>query len=111
MGYPAFRFFVIFIHNSTWERTERVRSESLESMEPDTVPRYVNSFARLRFPNMPHTDVPSGKDSVKRSVVGIWKCHSCRKVIAGGAYSLSTASAVTVRSTIARLRKIQQESV
>ena len=52
-----------------------------------------------------------GKDAVKRSVVGIWKCSACRKVVAGGAYSLSTASAVTVRSTIARLRKIQQESV
>ena len=52
-----------------------------------------------------------GKDSVKRTVVGIWSCNSCRKVVAGGAYSLSTASAVTVRSTIARLRKIQQESV
>jgi large subunit ribosomal protein L37Ae len=43
--------------------------------------------------------------------VGIWNCKSCRKTVAGGAYSLSTASAVTVRSTIARLRKIQSESV
>lgn len=50
-----------------------------------------------------------GKDSIKRSCVGIWECRSCRKVIAGGAYTLSTASAVTVRSTIGRLRKIQQE--
>eukprot|EP00979_Chaetoceros_neogracilis_P016012 scaffold6860_cov297-Chaetoceros_neogracile.AAC.10 len=52
-----------------------------------------------------------GKDSVKRSCVGIWDCKSCKKTIAGGAYSLSTASAVTVRSTIGRLRKIQQEQV
>merc|ERR1711966_279768 len=51
-----------------------------------------------------------GKDSVKRTATGIWSCKSCRKVIAGGAYSLSTASAVTVRSTIGRLRKIQQEA-
>jgi len=50
-----------------------------------------------------------GKDSVKRTCVGIWECKSCRKVVAGGAYTLSTASAVTVRSNIARLRKIQQE--
>ena len=50
-----------------------------------------------------------GKDSVKRSCAGIWNCKSCRKVVAGGAYSLSTASAVTVRSTIGRLRKIAQE--
>jgi large subunit ribosomal protein L37Ae len=52
-----------------------------------------------------------GKDSVKRSCVGIWDCRSCKKTIAGGAYSLSTASAVTVRSTIGRLRKIQEEQV
>mmetsp|Transcript_15333 Transcript_15333/g.20217 ORF Transcript_15333/g.20217 Transcript_15333/m.20217 type:complete len:95 (-) Transcript_15333:46-330(-) len=52
-----------------------------------------------------------GKDTVKRSCVGIWSCGSCRKVIAGGAYTLSTASAVTVRSTIGRLRKIQSEQV
>ena len=50
-----------------------------------------------------------GKDSVKRSCAGIWNCKSCRKVVAGCAYSLSTASAVTVRSTIGRLRKIAQE--
>mmetsp|Transcript_18302 Transcript_18302/g.21890 ORF Transcript_18302/g.21890 Transcript_18302/m.21890 type:complete len:95 (-) Transcript_18302:52-336(-) len=51
-----------------------------------------------------------GKDNVKRTCVGIWGCKSCKKVIAGGAYSLSTASAVTVRSTIGRLRKVQMES-
>lgn len=52
-----------------------------------------------------------GKDSVKRTCVGIWACKSCKKVVAGGAYSLSTASAVTVRSTIGRLRKMQTEQV
>jgi large subunit ribosomal protein L37Ae len=51
-----------------------------------------------------------GKDSVKRTCVGIWECRSCRKIMAGGAYTLSTASAVTVRSTIGRLRKVAQES-
>jgi large subunit ribosomal protein L37Ae len=51
-----------------------------------------------------------GKDSVKRTCVGIWECKSCRKVVAGGAYTLSTPSAVTVRSNIARLRRMQVES-
>ena len=51
-----------------------------------------------------------GKDSFKRTCAGIWHCKSCRKTIAGGAYTLSTASAITVRSTIGRLRKIAQEA-
>mmetsp|Transcript_48403 Transcript_48403/g.58590 ORF Transcript_48403/g.58590 Transcript_48403/m.58590 type:complete len:96 (+) Transcript_48403:97-384(+) len=52
-----------------------------------------------------------GKDTVRRSCVGIWKCRSCKKVIAGGAYMLATPAAVTVRSTIVRLRKLQAEQV
>ncbi|KAJ4473611.1 ribosomal L37ae protein family-domain-containing protein, partial [Lentinula aciculospora] len=41
-----------------------------------------------------------GKDSVKRQAVGIWSCGSCRKVIAGGAWSVSTTAAATVRSYV-----------
>lgn len=39
-----------------------------------------------------------GKDSVKRTAVGIWECKACNKVIAGGAWALSTTAAATVRS-------------
>mmetsp|Transcript_40685 Transcript_40685/g.85249 ORF Transcript_40685/g.85249 Transcript_40685/m.85249 type:complete len:94 (+) Transcript_40685:333-614(+) len=46
-----------------------------------------------------------GKDAVKRSVVGIWACSACKKVTAGGAYTLHTAQAAQVRSTIRRLRE------
>ncbi|KZS94319.1 ribosomal protein L37ae [Sistotremastrum niveocremeum HHB9708] len=49
-----------------------------------------------------------GKDSVKRSAVGIWNCHSCRKVIAGGAWTVSTTAAATVRSTVRRLRELTE---
>ncbi|VYS56962.1 unnamed protein product [Arabidopsis thaliana] len=46
-----------------------------------------------------------GKYSVKRKVVGIWGCKDCGKVKAGGAYTMNTASVVTVKSTIRRLRE------
>ena len=39
-----------------------------------------------------------GKDSVKRTAVGIWKCKACKKVLAGGAYSMNTAQAAQVRT-------------
>ncbi|GBF93501.1 60S ribosomal protein L37a [Raphidocelis subcapitata] len=46
-----------------------------------------------------------GKHAVKRVAVGIWGCKACKKTVAGGAYVLATASSVTVRSTIRRLRE------
>ncbi|KAG8913149.1 60S ribosomal protein L43 [Tulasnella sp. 417] len=47
-----------------------------------------------------------GKDSVKRTHVGIWHCKACKKTIAGGAWNMSTTAAATVRSTIRRLRDL-----
>ncbi|ORY47997.1 60S ribosomal protein L43 [Neocallimastix californiae] len=49
-----------------------------------------------------------GKDAIKRTAVGIWECKSCSKTIAGGAWSVSTTAAVTVRSTIRRLRELAE---
>mmetsp|Transcript_88763 Transcript_88763/g.250013 ORF Transcript_88763/g.250013 Transcript_88763/m.250013 type:complete len:96 (+) Transcript_88763:49-336(+) len=46
-----------------------------------------------------------GKNTVKRQATGIWKCGACKKVMAGGAYVLSTSAAITVRTAITRLRK------
>ena len=48
------------------------------------------------------------KDSVKRVAVGIWKCNACEKVIAGGAWTVSTTAAATVRSTVRRLRELME---
>ncbi|KAJ1995143.1 60S ribosomal protein L43 [Coemansia spiralis] len=50
-----------------------------------------------------------GKDSVKRSAVGIWKCNGCRKTVAGGAWTLQTTAATTASSTIRRLREIRDQ--
>ncbi|CCI50418.1 unnamed protein product [Albugo candida] len=33
-----------------------------------------------------------GKDSVKRTVTGIWNCKACHKTMAGGAYVLNINS-------------------
>ncbi|RCH90650.1 60S ribosomal protein L43 [Rhizopus azygosporus] len=49
-----------------------------------------------------------GKDAVKRTAVGIWKCKGCKKVLAGGAYTVSTTAAATVRSTVRRLRELAE---
>ncbi|EGD83656.1 60S ribosomal protein L43 [Salpingoeca rosetta] len=48
-----------------------------------------------------------GKTSVKRKAVGIWHCKQCRKTVAGGAYTLGTPAAATVRASIRRLRENQ----
>ena len=45
-----------------------------------------------------------GKNSVKRQATGIWKCGRCKKVMAGGAYVLSTSTAVQAKTAITRLR-------
>ncbi|KAF0852338.1 60S large subunit ribosomal protein eL43 (rpL37A) [Andalucia godoyi] len=47
-----------------------------------------------------------GKYSIKRTAVGIWHCNACSKTVAGGAWSLHTASSTAVRSTIRRLREL-----
>ncbi|XYA00450.1 60S ribosomal protein L43 [Meyerozyma guilliermondii] len=49
-----------------------------------------------------------GKRTVQRGAAGIWTCKSCRKTVAGGAYTVSTAAAATVRSTIRRLRDMAE---
>ncbi|CAH2355146.1 60S ribosomal protein L43-B [[Candida] railenensis] len=49
-----------------------------------------------------------GKRTVQRGAAGIWNCKSCRKTVAGGAYTVSTAAAATVRSTIRRLRDMAE---
>ncbi len=46
-----------------------------------------------------------GKNSIRRSAVGIWRCKACRRNIAGGAWEFSTITAQTAKTTINRLKK------
>ncbi|KAL7719521.1 60S ribosomal protein L37a [Entamoeba marina] len=48
------------------------------------------------------------KEAVRRTNCGIWECRACGKQIAGGAYTLSTISGATVRSTVRRLREAEK---
>ena len=50
-----------------------------------------------------------GKDNMKRKCVGIWKCRSCQKTVAGGAYVYSTSTAAAVRSAVRRLREMREQ--
>ncbi|CAG0918480.1 unnamed protein product [Notodromas monacha] len=50
-----------------------------------------------------------GKDGMKRTCVGIWACKRCSRVVAGGAYTLSTVAAATARSTVRRLREVKEQ--
>ena len=49
------------------------------------------------------------KEAVKRTCVGIWRCKSCKRQMAGGAYTLSTTAGTTIRSTIRRLRDAKKQ--
>ncbi len=70
------------------------------------------NFSAPRAPPPPtspqYNCVFCGKDTVKRHATGIWNCSACKKVRTGGAYILATAAAATVRSNIARLRKVEE---
>jgi large subunit ribosomal protein L37Ae len=38
-----------------------------------------------------------GKQTVKRHSVGIWTCKSCKKTVAGGAYTVSYVTPAVLR--------------
>ncbi|CAD5206240.1 unnamed protein product [Bursaphelenchus okinawaensis] len=68
--------------------------KTVKKMEVSQHSRYTCSFC--------------GKEAMKRTCVGIWKCSKCNKVVAGGAYVYATTAAATTRSTIRRLRETKE---
>lgn len=63
--------------------------------------RKLESLSRARY------DCPwCGRKSSRRQAAGIWSCRPCGKVVAGGAYVPNTPAAITVRTTIRRLREM-----
>ncbi|XP_012913926.1 60S ribosomal protein L37a-like [Mustela putorius furo] len=50
-----------------------------------------------------------GKTKMKRRAVGIWHCGSCMKTVAGGAWTDTTTSAVTVESAFRRLKELKDQ--
>lgn len=81
----------IIIHeltlSSSGSRLRRWRSSNIPAMfaryarpPPQRDWFFVNDFPAQQF---------CGKSSVKRHSVGIWDCKSCKKVVAGGAYTVS----------------------
>uniref|UniRef100_A0A8C6S1B1 60S ribosomal protein L37a n=1 Tax=Nannospalax galili TaxID=1026970 RepID=A0A8C6S1B1_NANGA len=50
-----------------------------------------------------------GKTKMKRRAVSIWHCGSCMKTVAGGAWTYTTTSAVTVKSAVRRLKELKDQ--
>ncbi|XP_059270207.1 large ribosomal subunit protein eL43-like [Mustela nigripes] len=50
-----------------------------------------------------------GKTKMKRRAVGIWHCGSCMKTVAGGAWTDTTTSAITVESAFRRLKELKDQ--
>ena len=50
-----------------------------------------------------------GKTKMKRWGMGIWRCGSCMKTVAGGAWTCSTPSVGTLKPAIRRLRELKDQ--
>ncbi|XP_043856815.1 60S ribosomal protein L37a-like [Dromiciops gliroides] len=50
-----------------------------------------------------------GKTKMKRWAGGIWHCGSCMKIVPGGAWTYNNTSAVTVKSTIRKLKELKNQ--
>eukprot|EP00457_Paulinella_chromatophora_P023370 gb/GEZN01026758.1/.p1 GENE.gb/GEZN01026758.1/~~gb/GEZN01026758.1/.p1 ORF type:complete len:131 (-),score=17.27 gb/GEZN01026758.1/:105-497(-) len=103
-----------FVHVKRWKHVEQKGEMGKRTKKVGVVRKYGTRYGASLRKQIKKIEISQhatytcnfcGKDTVKREVVGIWKCRACKKVVAGGAFSLTTATAATVRSTIRRLRE------
>merc|ERR1712203_914557 len=97
------------LRRQQWLNAPR-RSELLVNMEPVMVLLSVNPSKKMEITqHSKYLCTFCGKENMKRSAVGIWKCDvkNCRITVAGGAWTYSTTAAASVRSAIRRLREMK----
>lgn len=58
----------------------------------------------MNFRDRVGSDTDDIQDSVKRTAVGIWNCRACNKTVAGGAWTVATTAAATVRRYLSMQR-------
>ena len=79
----------------------------------DDIPEYLNTIrsevaVSLAAPLPPAQSSEASKlQKPKRQSVGIWRCRGCGKNLAGGAWELTTAAALTAKATVHRLKKVK----
>ncbi|XP_042810203.1 60S ribosomal protein L37a-like [Panthera leo] len=76
--------------------------------------RYGTSFRKMvkKIEIRQHTKYTCsfcGKTKMKRQAVGIWRCGSCMKTVAGGTWTYNTTSTVTVKPAIRRLKELKDQ--
>lgn len=77
----------------------RWKSPNTHDTPAHSAARYISNPLKQQLPlsRMENWRFLLIQDSVKRQAVGIWGCRSCKKVIAGGAWTVATTTAATVR--------------
>merc|ERR1712166_1491530 len=91
----------------TWQRELR-RSVSAVSTEPVMELPSVKSSRSSRLPSALSTSALSLERNASREKVSVSGNASTGKKIAGGAWMMATAAAITAKTTINRLRRLRE---